>query len=174
MKSFITSINKIYDIFDKINGGFIVLLMALMCLNVFLQVIARFIFAHPFTWSEELSRYLFVWISLLGAAWCGRRHLHIRMTIVINKLPPTMIRLLQIIISLFCAATCFYLLPFAWKIFVAQSRLTAITLGVTLGVEYVVAPVGILMMAVQWTVDALYAMFDWDGYKDRYVSKEVE
>ena len=34
----------------------------------FAQVIARFVFNDPISWSEEVARYLFVWITLLGAA----------------------------------------------------------------------------------------------------------
>ena len=56
----------------------------------------------------------------------------------------------------------------------AQSKLKAVTLGVSLGIEYIAAPVGIMMMAVQWTVDALYAIVDWDGYQARYMPKEGE
>ena len=72
------------------------------------------------------------------------------------------------------AATCFILFPHACSIFVAQSKIKAVTLGVSLGIEYIAAPVGIMMMAIQWTVDALYALFDWDGYKERYMKKEDE
>jgi len=71
-----------------------------------------------------------------------------------------------------CAACCFYLLPHAIRIFNGQKKLTAVTLGVTLGVEYIAAPCGILLMAIQNTVDALYALLDWDGYKARYLKKD--
>ena len=33
---------------------------------VFLQVFYRYIFAAPITWSEEMARFIFVWIALLG------------------------------------------------------------------------------------------------------------
>mgnify|MGYP003754244791 FL=1 len=35
---------------------------------MFLQVVFRYLLARPLSWSEELARYLFVWVSLLGAA----------------------------------------------------------------------------------------------------------
>ena len=79
---------------------------------------------------------------------------------------------MQIIVSITIAATCFILLPNAYKIFLSQSKLKAVTLGISLGIEYIAAPVGIFMMAVQWTVDALYAIFDWPGYQARYVKEE--
>ncbi len=165
-------INKAYDGFNKLNEVVIVALMSFMCLDLLAQVIARFIFKSPFTWSEELARYLFVWIALLGSAWCGRNHIHVRMTAVISKFPEPLLHVQQILVSLICAVTCFYLFPHACNIFVKQSRLLATTLGVSLGVEYIAAPVGLMMMAIQNTVDVLYAVLDWDGYKARYLAKE--
>lgn len=174
MKSVMSRINKLYDKFDKFNEWFIIALMAAMCLDLFVQVVSRYVFSHPLTWSEELARYMFVWLALLGSAWCGRNHIHVRMTAVINKLPPKALHVQQIAISAFCAVICFILFPHACKIFLMQSKLKAVTLGVSLGIEYIAAPVGILTMAIQWAVDALYAIFDWDGYQKRYMPKEEE
>lgn len=174
MKGIMTRINKIYDGFNKINEWFIIILMAAMCLDLLAQVIFRYVFSMPLTWSEDLARYMFVWMALLGSAWCGRNHIHVRMTAVISKFPPKAIHVQQVAISLFIAATCFYLFQPACQIFMAQSKLKAVTLGVSLGIEYIAAPVGIMMMAIQWTVDGLYAIFDWDGYQARYMPKEGE
>ena len=102
----------------------------------------------------------------------GRSHIHVRMTVVTGMLPKSVERIVQIIVSITIAATCFILLPNAYKIFLSQSKLKAVTLGISLGIEYIAAPVGIFMMAIQWTVDALYAIFDWPGYQARYVKEE--
>lgn len=75
MKTVIDQINKIYDKFNKLNEWFIIFLMSAMCLDLLGQVIMRYVFQHPLTWSEELARYIFVWIALLGSAWCGRNHI---------------------------------------------------------------------------------------------------
>ena len=151
MKTVMSGINKVYDGFNKINEWFIIFLMALMCLDLLAQV---------------------VWMALLGSAWCGRNHLHVNMTVVTNRLPLPARRVQIIAISAICAITCFILFPHACSIFMAQSKLKAVTLGVSLGIEYIAAPVGIILMAVQWTIDALYALFDWEGYQKRYMKKE--
>ena len=150
------------------------LLLAGMTLVLGIQIFCRFVLNNSLTWSEELARYIFVWMALLGSAWCGRGHIHVRMTAVTSKFPMSLQRIQMIAISVVCAATCFILFPHACSIFVAQSKIKAVTLGVSLGIEYIAAPVGIMMMAIQWTVDALYALFDWDGYKERYMKKEDE
>lgn len=172
MKRFISGLNKAYDVIDKINEWFIIITMCVMCIDLFAQVIARFIFSHPLTWSEELARYLFVWIALIGGAWGVRNHLHVKMTAVTKKFPPAAQRIQQIGISIVCAVTCYILLPHAITIFLKESKLVAVTLGVSLGIEYIAAPVGILLMAVAWTVNALWAMFDWNSYMERYGGEE--
>ncbi|WP_299880461.1 TRAP transporter small permease [uncultured Sulfitobacter sp.] len=46
-----------------------------MVLIVLLQIWARYGFDHPFTWTEELARYLMVWAGLLGATCAFKRRL---------------------------------------------------------------------------------------------------
>ena len=174
MKATMNRINRIYDKFNKLNEYFIIGLMAAMCLVLLAQVISRYLFGKPLTWSEELARYMFVWLALLGSAWCGRGHIHVRMTALVNRFPAPVFHGLQVMISLLISLTCFYLFPHACEIFMKQSRLKAVTLGVSLGIEYIAAPVGILMIAVQWFVDFLYAALDWEGYQARYMKQEGE
>ena len=49
--------------------------LAGMMLVVLLQIWARYGFDHPFTWTEELARYLMVWAGLLGATSAFKRKL---------------------------------------------------------------------------------------------------
>jgi TRAP-type C4-dicarboxylate transport system permease small subunit len=42
-------------------------LMVLMCIVTFLQVVSRYVFNHSLYWSEELARYLFIWLTFVGA-----------------------------------------------------------------------------------------------------------
>ena len=56
MKTVITKINKLYDKFNKFNEWFIIVLMSAMCLVLLAQVVSRYVFGKPLTWSEELAR----------------------------------------------------------------------------------------------------------------------
>ena len=49
--------------------------LAGMVLVVLLQIWARYGIDHPFTWTEELARYLMVWAGLLGATCAFKRKL---------------------------------------------------------------------------------------------------
>jgi TRAP-type C4-dicarboxylate transport system permease small subunit len=51
------------------------------------QVIARYAFNEPLIWSEEAARYLFVWVSLLGAALATREGTHYVLDALVQRFP---------------------------------------------------------------------------------------
>jgi len=79
-----------------------------MVLAVLLQIVARYLFAHPFIWTEELARYLMVWAGLLGATCAFHRNLDP----VILKVPADAARARILIAGAVLAATVLiFLLP---------------------------------------------------------------
>jgi TRAP-type C4-dicarboxylate transport system permease small subunit len=56
------------------------------------QVVARYAFGAPLIWSEEAARYLFVWVSMLGAALAVRQGAHYALTALVERLPPALQR----------------------------------------------------------------------------------
>lgn len=60
----------------RVNGLIATLLFVALTVVVALQVLTRFVLHVPFIWSEELARFLFFWVALLGAAMSvkSRRH----------------------------------------------------------------------------------------------------
>lgn len=57
-------------------------------LCVLAQVVFRYALNSPLTWSEELARYLFIWCAFLGWIIASRRHSHLAMSFVVERLPP--------------------------------------------------------------------------------------
>jgi len=51
------------------------------------QVLWRYAFRNALPWTEELARYLFMWITFLGAALAVRDGMHIRVTLLLERLP---------------------------------------------------------------------------------------
>lgn len=83
----------------------IIVMMAAMTVAVFLQVLFRYLFDTPLSWSEELSRFAFVWVCFLGAAVLVRGNQHIRVTIVEDVVPfrvRVVLRVLQYLGALIC------------------------------------------------------------------------
>ena len=80
-------------IVNIVNGYFrllkfiIVCCLAVMVVLVFGNVVLRYAFNSGITVSEELSRWLFVWLTFLGATVAMKEHTHLGMDSVVSRLP---------------------------------------------------------------------------------------
>src|SRR5205807_1099787 len=97
-----------------INGYFRVLkfitvaCMALMVVLVFGNVVLRYGFNSGITVSEELSRWLFVWLTFVGAIVALRNHAHLGMDSVVTRLP-LIGKKICLVLSLLLMLWCVYL-----------------------------------------------------------------
>ena len=71
---------------DKFLRGMLISLMALLVLAVTWQVVSRYLFASPSSWTEEVARFLLIWIGTLGAAYAFRTNMHIGLDLLPKKL----------------------------------------------------------------------------------------
>ncbi|MEH6405687.1 MAG: TRAP transporter small permease [Leeuwenhoekiella sp.] len=90
---------------DKVLGGFLVFLMAMIVLAVLWQVFSRYVMQSASSFTEEVARYLLIWIGILGAAYASGQQDHLAINILPPKLsPPNRIKLrigINILIILF-------------------------------------------------------------------------
>ena len=63
-----------------------ILLMTVLVLTVLLQVFMRYIVGSPVTFTEELSRFLLIWLGLLAASYAYRQRSHLALDLLILKL----------------------------------------------------------------------------------------
>ena len=93
---------------DKWLGNFLVLLFAIMVIAVTWQVVSRYILQSPSTFTEELSRYLLIWIGTLGAAYAAGQKDHLAIDLLEPSLAPDKNKILHKVINtliiLFCIA----------------------------------------------------------------------
>ena len=61
-----------------------IVLFILMIANCF----GRYVLEKPILWADELNNYLFVWLGFLGAAYVMGNDGHIKVTSVLDKMPP--------------------------------------------------------------------------------------
>lgn len=83
----------------------IALALAVMVVMVFGNVVLRYAFNSGIAISEEVSRWLFVWITFLGAIVAVREHGHLGTDLVLMRLPPLVQRVCLVIghgLMLFC------------------------------------------------------------------------
>ena len=62
-----------------------VLLGVVMTLTILIQIFFRFVVYRPVPWSEELARYLMVWMGMLGSVIALRKGRHIGVTFLVDR-----------------------------------------------------------------------------------------
>ena len=68
---------KIKEKVDRLIEFILISIMSIMVINVTWQVFSRYILNAPSPYTEELTRYLMIWIGLLGAAYISGKNAHI-------------------------------------------------------------------------------------------------
>jgi TRAP-type C4-dicarboxylate transport system permease small subunit len=71
---------------NKIIERFLVLILVGMVLNVIWQVFTRFLTSSPSAFTNELARYLMIWLGILGAAYISGKQEHVAIDFFVKKL----------------------------------------------------------------------------------------
>ncbi|MDP3072023.1 MAG: TRAP transporter small permease [Opitutaceae bacterium] len=71
---------------DRLLGGFICALLGAMVLNVLWQVFTRFVLRQPSSFTEELARYMMIWVGLLGSAYAAGKKSHLALDLITARL----------------------------------------------------------------------------------------
>lgn len=136
------------SIFDVIEQGLGVALLIVMFASVLIQIFFRYVLRSPLTWTEEASRYSFIWIVLLGAAFAVRRREHVVMEILVKKFPVPLRKQISVALNLIILISLIYLLPVSWKFFWFIKNVSAPTMKISWGFLFFSAPLSILLMAI--------------------------
>jgi TRAP-type C4-dicarboxylate transport system permease small subunit len=100
---------RIWRGLQRIAEAFLVMLVVAMTIACVAQVIWRYLFDDPLTWSEELARYLFIWIGYLSAwlAWKHRAHIALDAVSYLNRpqLERACARIVEVLVLAFCIYT---------------------------------------------------------------------
>lgn len=115
---------------------FMALTLSLMVVLVFGNVVLRYFFNSGITWSEEMSRYLFVWLTFLGAigAFKGKEHLGVDM--LVKRLPTGMKKIALVISDLLMLFVLYLLLEGSWKMTMINMNSKAPATGLPLAFIY--------------------------------------
>ena len=77
---------KINDLFFRLAEFVLVIMLSLMVIMVFGNVVLRYGFNSGLISSEELSRFLFIWVTFLGAIVAMRDNAHLGLDTLIRVL----------------------------------------------------------------------------------------
>lgn len=124
------------------------LLLAVMVVDVSVQVFFRYVIQDPPTWTEELARYTFAWTIFLAMALAFGRGSHIVVDALVSAVPSAVRRLLLIVSNIFVLI---FLLVLVWQgvnMVGLTSNTTSTAMGLNMGMVYASLPTGSAIAAL--------------------------
>ena len=149
------SIQKVDKCLSMIENAVIILGLSAMFLILLAQVIMRYVFSRPLTWSEEAARFIFVYVSFIGISYAYRQKGHIRMEVVVNLFPQAVRRGLEVLINLGTIALFCYMIPFSFRFIGIQAGVKATATHFPMSIVYTALPLGMALSCVRLLISSL-------------------
>ena len=143
---------RLYDGLGLLGG----LILASMTLAVFLQVVLRYAFATGIEGLDEVPRYLFVWLVMIGAAAAMHRSEHTALDYFRNRLLPRGQALVTVLTSAAGMLLFLSLIKSSFVLVPNAHLQTSAGLGLPLGYVYTAVPVGsaLILLPMAWRLAA--------------------
>lgn len=122
------------------------LALGLMAALVIYQVGARYLFGNPPSWTEELARYLQVWLVLLASPVCLRRGLHLAFDYLSPRLPPNARAAVRAGVLVLVAAFSLTLAVYGTRLLAVARLQTSPALGLSMVWPYLALPISGTLM----------------------------
>ena len=145
MKDLFVFVNKLDDYFLNFS-------VALMGLVLFIQIVMRYIFDHPLIWSEEMARYLFIWMAFIGVGYGVKYDLHIKMEAFLNIFPPKVQQISLIITDIVAIVFLGIILIPSIQFVVYTGHVPSSAMGIPMYWVYSAFPVGLILGMLRMTI----------------------
>jgi len=152
-------IQNLINTYCRLLAWLMVLFLALMVVMVFGNVLMRYGFNSGITLSEELSRWLFVWMTFMGAVVALREHGHLGTDSLVARLPARGKKACLVVAQLAMLYVSWLLLRGSWAQMLINWETEAPVTGASVGIFYAS---GVLMGASALAIllrDLLHTLF---------------
>lgn len=129
--------------FEEYIGGTLFLVMFVVLIA---QIVSRQIFDQPLKWSEELARFLFVYIGYLGVSAGIKDGQHVAITYFLEKLPPKIQRVMEIIFQLVILSILILMFVIGVRMTIRKIPVPIVSLKISYMYMYIALPITSLLM----------------------------
>lgn len=152
-------IHDVDKVINKILRFIVIIMLSVMSVVVFAQVLFRIVHLS-IPWSEELSKYLLIWSTFLGAAICIRKGSLVGLEFLKNSMSEEKQKILQTILNLIVCAMLLFLINVGfWAVRRVWFQITPV-LKLSMGLMYAAIPIGSVFMLINQILMTIYL---WKG-----------
>ena len=149
------TVHKIDHAVNALLRCIVMIMLSVMSVIVFAQVVFRIVHLS-IPWSEELSKYLLIWSTFMGAAMCVRNGSLVGLEFVLSSLSERGQKILKIILSMIICAILIFLISVGfWAVRRVFFQITPV-LKQSMGLMYAAIPVGAVFMLINQVIVTIY------------------
>ncbi|MHB9148456.1 MAG: TRAP transporter small permease [Candidatus Amoebophilus sp.] len=149
------STNKLSDLLGTVGGLLVIILMLLISFGS----ISRYGFGSAHGWITEISGYILLIITFLGAPQVQKRHGHVHVDLFVNMLKPKAQTSLNIVTSTISALLSLTLFGYGVLVTIKNVQENALLVGMIEVPKYLIlwfVPLGFILLASYFIQDAIY------------------
>ncbi|MDR1572242.1 MAG: TRAP transporter small permease [Clostridiales Family XIII bacterium] len=147
--------NKFVTVMNNAEEYLLVALISVTVVLLFMQVVMRYVFNNSLAWTEELSRYLFIWESWLGISIGAKHAKHIKIVILTDRAKGLLRPIILTVADLF---TLFVLVALVYYGFILTQKImdmhtSSSVLHIPMWMIYASLPAGCAFMTLRIVTD---------------------
>ena len=146
---------KLSNFLNKLTEKAVIFLMAAISIIIFVQVVSRYVFNNSLTWSEEVGRYVLIWITFLGASIGVKKYSHIGIDFLYEKLSVKNKTFLDFIIVSMGLFLAFLMLFYGWRLAYMVRFQKSSALLIPMIIPYLALPISGLLIFVHYFNDLI-------------------
>jgi|SRR5699024_4187767 len=133
------------DMLEKILKVIIVTFLMIMTCVVTLQILTRYFMQNPLGWSEEVTRYLFIYLTFLAASLGVRHGIHIGVDILTERLSGVSKKILHLFVNALLILFILLLIYYGTVLSIDNWSQKSPSLSLPMGIFYAAIPIGSIL-----------------------------
>lgn len=136
---------------DHIEEFLLILLLVLMTLIMGIQVVMRYVFNNSLSWSEEITRYFFIWSAFLSISYCIREQISIKIEQFFDLMPKPVQKVIKVVAKVGMLLFFLFILKYSVEVYLKTytSGQTSSAIGLPMHLVYLSAVVGFFLSTVR-------------------------
>lgn len=150
--------NKILERMEWVEKYLSTFLFLTMLLVLTIQIVSRYFLSFAIPWTEELSRWLYIYIVFIGASEAVSRRDHIAVDIVPNRLGTKTNLMMDVLIHSSFAIISLVIVYRGYTFMERMDRLGSITMDVQMSLLYAAIPLGFTMVFIKSILNSVISL----------------
>jgi TRAP-type C4-dicarboxylate transport system permease small subunit len=151
-------IDNIYKALETVIRYMVLILLVLMVIIVFANVVTRYYLHFSLAWSEEVTRFMLVWLVFLGSFLAYINDEHLGLDILVKKMPPTLRKIVTLITNGLVIFALYAVLEGGYLMMVANFDWLSPAAEIPQGYVYIVIPICCGLMIFQTLLKTYYIL----------------